>query len=58
MVMPMSLFGKLLLSLLTNVTSFFGGKSTSYRPERHYMRGPGPASQRKGAAPGSASSQS
>ena len=58
MVMPMSLFGKLLLSLLTNVTSFFGSKSTPYRPERHYMRGPGPASQRKGTPPGSASSQS
>jgi hypothetical protein len=55
MVMPMFQFSKLLLSLLTNVIAFFGGKSGSYRPERHYMRGPGPASQRKGAAPGSVS---
>jgi hypothetical protein len=51
-------FSKLLLSLLTNVIAFFGGKSGSYRPERHYMRGPGPASQRKGAAPGSVSQRS
>jgi hypothetical protein len=41
----MHLFRKLLLSLMTNVVGFFW--RSSYHAERHYMRGPGPACERK-----------
>ncbi len=43
----MHLFRKLLLSLVRNVVGFLGRYSTSYHAERHYMRGPGPACERK-----------
>lgn len=29
------------------IASLLGRYSTSYRPERHYMRGPGPAFEKK-----------
>jgi len=53
--MPLS--GKFLL-LLKNVMALLGKTTNPYRPERHYMRGPGPASQRKRAAAGAASPRS
>ena len=54
----MLLSGKFLLSLLKNAMAFLGGGSNFYRPERHYMRGPGPACERKQAAGGAASQRS
>jgi hypothetical protein len=53
--MPLS--GKFLL-LLKKVMALLGKTTNPYRPERHYMRGPGPASQRKRAAAGAASPRS
>jgi hypothetical protein len=44
--------GKFLLHLLKNTMAFFAKASGAYRPERHYMRGPGPACERKRAAAG------
>jgi hypothetical protein len=41
----MQLFRKLLLSLVTKMVGLFA--RSSYHAERHYMRGPGPACERK-----------
>lgn len=38
----------LIMSMIRTVTEFF---RPSYRPERHYMRGPGPACARKSRGP-------
>jgi hypothetical protein len=45
----MSVLGRLLATLVTKVTALVDRYSTSYgyRAERHYMRGPGPACERK-----------
>jgi hypothetical protein len=40
-------FRQLLITLMKNLVGLFGRHSTSYHAERHYMRGPGPACERK-----------
>jgi len=39
----------ILVDLVKRMMGFLGRNATSYRPEQHYMRGPGPAVEKKRA---------
>lgn len=46
----MAVLRDFLVTLVKNAFSFLGRHSTPYHAERHYMRGPGPACERKKAS--------
>jgi hypothetical protein len=46
----MAVLREFLVTLVKNAYSFLSWHSTAYHAERHYMRGPGPACERKKAS--------